>query len=190
MPKSKTNAEPTKRQPGWLNKSELATSLGISVQALNKWGLQPIARIGRESFFTVETVVDNRVQHAVSKLEKNNNQPAPASLEAIADPVERLKAERMQEEIIQLRLRNSVLEGRSLPAWAVTEVLTRILSVAVAVFDTLPLDIKRRHPDLDTRIINMVEDRIAKIRNESSAVSRQLQEILDDVISEAEDRIR
>lgn len=186
---ARKQAEPTKRQPGWLNKSELAASLGISVQALNRWGLQPVARIGRESFFTAAEVVDNRVQNALNKEAKYNNTPPAGNLDAIGDPVEKLKAERMQEEITKLRLQNSVLEGRSLPSWAVTEVITRILSVAVTVFDTMPLDIKRRHPELDVRIIRMIEERIAKIRNEAATVPTQLQDILEDVVSEAEERI-
>jgi hypothetical protein len=37
------------QQPGWLNKSRMAASLGISVQAFDKWGVQPVERIGRES---------------------------------------------------------------------------------------------------------------------------------------------
>nr|BDD45216.1 hypothetical protein 22 [Saccharospirillaceae bacterium] len=187
---AKTKTEPTSRQPGWLNQSELASSLGISVQALKRWGLQPIAKIGRESFYTAAQAVDNRVEHALNKQGKHLNQSPAQDLSSVSDPVERLKAERMQEEITKLRLQNSVLEGRSLPAWVVTEVVTRVLSVAVSVFETMPLDIKRRHPDLDVRIIRMIEERIAKIRNEAASVPEQFEDILDDVVSEAEERIR
>lgn len=42
---------------GWVNKKTMAASLGISVQAFGKWGVLPVARVGRESFFTVEDVV-------------------------------------------------------------------------------------------------------------------------------------
>nr|BDD48062.1 hypothetical protein 16 [Pseudomonadaceae bacterium] len=197
MTKSKapTKAQPTTRQPGWLNKKEMAASLGISPQAFDSWGVEPVTKIGRENLYTVKDVVDNRVRKTQEKHHKemggyNNPDDQGDGLPMILDPVERLKAERLKEEIVQLRLRNSVLEGRSLPSWAVTEVISRILSVAVGVFDTLPLEIKRRHPALDVRVIRMFEERIAKVRNEAATVPEQLQEILDDVIAEAEDRIR
>lgn len=57
----------TTKQPGWLNKSEMAKSLGISPQAFEKWGVEPVARIGREAFYRVQDVVQNRVDHAARK---------------------------------------------------------------------------------------------------------------------------
>lgn len=58
------------RQPHWLNKSRMATSLGISTQAFDKWGVEPVARIGREAFYDVRSVLENRLDFA----ERNTNQ--------------------------------------------------------------------------------------------------------------------
>lgn len=191
MTTSKVKVEPATPQPGWINQKDMAISCGVSVRTLRNWDLEPVAKIGRDTFYTVGDVIENRLAaHQQKQGKYGKSDDAEFGLESIIDPVERLKAERMQEEIIQLRLRNAVLEGRSLPAWAVTEVLSRILSVAVGVFETLPLDIKRRYPDLDSSIITMLEERIAKTRNEAATVAQQLQDILDDVISEAEERVR
>lgn len=55
------------RQPYWLNKKRMAESLGISVQAFDKWGVEPVQKIGRESFYDVRSVVDNRLQHQSGK---------------------------------------------------------------------------------------------------------------------------
>ncbi len=55
-----------------LNKSDMASSLGISVQAFDKWGVQPVEKRGREVFFDVRSVVDNRIEHQSRKL-----QPSP-----------------------------------------------------------------------------------------------------------------
>ena len=190
----KKTVKPIERQPGWLNQTEMAASCGISVVAFGKWGVQPVARIGRQAFYRVEDVIENRVAKLNNQLARSTNQPGAADgqrdLTAIVDPMEKLKAEKLEQEIISFRLRNSVLEGRSLPSWVVTEVISRVLSGAIKVFETLPLDIKRRHADLDNRVIKMFEDRIARIRNEAATVPEQLNEILDDIISEAEDRIR
>jgi len=55
------------KQRGWLNKSEMAASLGISVQAFDKWGVKPVERIGREAFYTAQSVVENRLIAAERK---------------------------------------------------------------------------------------------------------------------------
>ncbi|HCF2652056.1 TPA: DNA-packaging protein, partial [Pseudomonas aeruginosa] len=65
----------TTKQRGWLNKSEMAASLGISPQAFYKWGVQPIERIGREAFYTVADVVENRIQHAARKQQPEGELP-------------------------------------------------------------------------------------------------------------------
>jgi len=194
MVMKKTKAQPQTPQPGWLNQTEMSASLGISTVAFGKWGVEPVARIGRQAFYRVEDVLDNRMAKANNLAARSANKggtgDSQTDLTGIADPMEKLKAEKLQQEIISFRLRNSVLEGRSLPSWVVTEVISRVLSSAIKTFETLPLEIKRRHADLDNRVIKMFEDRIARIRNEAATVPEQLNEILDDIISEAEDRIR
>lgn len=37
-----------------LNKSDMASSIGISVQAFDKWGVPPVERRGREVFMTLK----------------------------------------------------------------------------------------------------------------------------------------
>lgn len=37
-----------------LNKSDMASSIGISVQAFDKWGVPPVERRGREVFYDVK----------------------------------------------------------------------------------------------------------------------------------------
>ena len=138
MVMKKKTVKPIERQPGWLNQTEMAASCGISVVAFGKWGVQPVARIGRQAFYRVEDVIENRVAKLNNQLARSTNQPGAAvgqtDLSAIVDPMEKLKAEKLEQEIISFRLRNSVLEGRSLPSWVVTEVISRVLSGAIKVF--------------------------------------------------------
>ena len=60
----------TKKKPGWLNKSEMSASLGISPQAFDKLGVIPIARVGREAFYRVQDVVKNRLENAQNHARK------------------------------------------------------------------------------------------------------------------------
>lgn len=63
------------RQPHWLNKSRMATSLGISTQAFDKWGVEPVARIGREAFYDVRSVLENRLDFAERKHQPDGDVP-------------------------------------------------------------------------------------------------------------------
>jgi len=53
-----------------LNKKNMAESLGISTQAFDKWGVKPHKKVGRQTFFRVQDVVENRIEN---ELKKNNN---------------------------------------------------------------------------------------------------------------------
>gem|GEM_PF-7000363 len=50
------------RQPHWLNKTDMAKSLGLSQSAFAKRAVEPVAKIGRETFFTVRSVIANRIR--------------------------------------------------------------------------------------------------------------------------------
>lgn len=63
------------RQPHWLNKSRMAASLGISTQAFDKWGVEPVARIGREAFYDVRSVLENRLALAERKHQPEGDFP-------------------------------------------------------------------------------------------------------------------
>lgn len=184
----------TKKQPGWLNKKEMAASIGISVQAFDKWNVDPIAKIGRETFYIVEDVIDFCVERERKK--------APTGLgksfdEMMSDPnlgylerAELMKVEKIALENQRMKLQNAVLEGRSLPAEGVTLVLSRILSRAGEIFDGMPLKIKRKHPNLDKRVIQLIKGEVVKAQNEVGRLDSYVDEIIDDVVTEAEERIR
>lgn len=183
-----------KKQPGWLNKKDMAASIGISVQAFDKWNVDPVAKIGRETFYTVDDVIE----FAIAREQKK----APTGLgktfdEMMADPnldymqrAELMKIEKVALENQRMKLQNAVLEGRSLPAHGVTLVLARILSRAGEIFDGMPLKIKRKHPNLDKRVIQMIKGEVVKAQNEVARLDGYIDEIIDDVVAEAEERIR
>ena len=104
------------KQPHWLNKSEMAASLGISVQAFDRWGVKPVARIGREAFFDARSVLDNRIAQAARK-----HSPAGADGEGI-DPLvdEKLKQEklRLTAELADTQeLKNAVMTSSIWRGW-------------------------------------------------------------------------
>lgn len=195
MPKRATKKATVHRH--WLNKKDMAKSIGLSVQAFDKWRVEPVAKVGREVFYTVDDVIDFCVERALKKNGGNNNLLGKSFDEAMKDAetnyiqrAELLKVEKIALETQRMKLQNAVLEGRSLPAWAVTEVLTKILSRVGEIFDSLALKIHRKHPNIDKRVIELVKNEVIKAQNEAAHVGDYTDEIIENVIAEAEEKVR
>lgn len=171
-------SEPTK-QRGWLNKGEMAQSLGISVQAFDKWGVSPVARIGREAFFTAQAVLDNRLARAEEKQQ-------PAGMDDLDPLVEaKLAQEKLRLTAAQAdgqELKNEVARRRSVPVDFAMFVLSRIAAEIASGLDSLPLTLKRRHPDLEVRHIESVQRELAKVRNRAAQLDDRLPELLDEYL--------
>lgn len=169
----------TTKQRGWLNKSEMAASLGISVQAFDKWGVKPVERIGREAFFTAEAVLENRLQREAEKHQ-------PAGLDELDPFAEaKLTQERLRLTAAQAEgqeLKNEVTRRKSVPVEFALFVLSRIAAEIASGLDTLPLTLKRRHPDLEVRHIESVQREIAKVRNRAALLDERLPELLDEYL--------
>ena len=84
------------RQPFWLNKKSMADSLGISTQAFDKWGVEAVAKIGRESFYDVRSVLDNRLKHQGVKHQPGSDEVDP--LIGYKIDVERLRLTKEQAD--------------------------------------------------------------------------------------------
>ncbi len=176
-------SEPTK-QRGWLNKSEMSASLGISVQAFDKWRVEPVARIGREAFFTAHAVVENRLC-----LHSEKHQPADpdAELDPLAEA--RLVQERLRLTSAQAEgqeLKNEVTKRKSVPTGFATFVLSRVAAEISSILDTLPLTLKRRHPDLEVRHIESVQRELAKARNRAATLDERLPGLMDEYLESAD----
>lgn len=166
------------RKPYWLNKKSMAESLGISVQAFEKWGVEPVARIGRESFYDARSVLDNRLQHQSGK-----QQLASDDIDPLAE--KKLLQERLllttAQRVAQER-KNQVDERELVPVGFMTFALSRLASLIGSTLDTVPKNLKREHPDIPIRHLEAVEREIAVTRNEASALADAVPEILSDYI--------
>lgn len=171
----------TTKQRGWLNKSDMASSLGISPQAFDKWGVTPIERIGREAFYTVQSVVENRVEHAQRK-----QQPTAEGTEGLDPLIEyKLLEERRgltAAQRIAQEKKNQVLDKQLVPVPFATFALAKIAAQIGSKLDTVGKTVTRRHPEVDPRIIESVEREIALARNIAASFGEQLPELLDEYV--------
>ena len=172
----------TTKQPGWLNKSEMAKSLGISPQAFDKWGVEPVARVGREAFYRVQDVVQNRVEHAARK-----QQPAGSELEGL-DPLAEAKLTQQKLRLTTAQAyaqeqKNQVNDKILVPVPFATYALAKIAAQIGSKLETVGKTVSRRHPEIDPRILETLEREIAMARNITAQFGVDLPGILDEYLA-------
>ena len=175
-----TKSDP-KKQRGWLNKSEMAASLGISVQAFDKWRVEPVERIGREAFYTTRAVIDNRLSHAERSRQPDDDEDGGTDA--------RLQQERLRLTAAQAEgqeLKNEVTKRNLVPVEFATFALSKLAAEVASILDTLPLTIKRKHPDLEPRQMDTLQRELAKARNTAATLDDRLDTLLDDYLAAAD----
>lgn len=177
-------------EPHLLNKSNMAKSCEVSVQAFDKWGVSPDTKRGRSVFFSVKSVLENRLQNERDKLSGKTSKKINPKAQLDQLDEDGLRAMKLQEEIRALKLKNDILEACSMPVEIVTSVLASIVSEQVAILETLPLNIKRQNNDLPSHVIEQIQKETAKVCNIAATLGERLDDTIADLISAAEDKIK
>lgn len=171
------------RKPHWLNKKSMAAALEISVQAFDKWGVEPVARIGNQAFYDIRSVLDNRLKNQSGK-----QQPGDAEKDPLIEyktSVERLRLTKEQADAQAMR--NEVKRRNLVPVEFVTFALGRVTSLIGSTLDTVHTKVKRKHPDIEPRHLEAVQREVAVTRNEAAKLNERLPEILNEFISAMDD---
>lgn len=171
------------RQPFWLNKKSMADSLGISVQAFDKWGVESVAKIGRESFYDVRSVLDNRLQHQTGK-----HQPGAEEVDPLIGykiDCERLRLTREQADS-QAR-KNKIGDKELVPVGFMIFALSSLSAQLASTLNTIPKSVKRKHPDIAVRHLDAVETEIAVTRNAAVGLADRIPELLDEYIASVDE---
>ena len=179
-----------KKELGLVNKSTLVASLGISSQAFDKWGVEAREKRGRENFYAIADVVQNRIENTllnqsksgVKKPSKNNQ------IEQLDEDL--LRVEKLSQEVRALKLKNDILEARSVPVDIATEVLVGIISEQVAILETIPLLVKRHNPEMPSHAIDQIQRDISKVSNIASTLGDKLHDVITNLVSVAEGKVK
>ncbi|PAV25198.1 DNA packaging protein Nu1 [Tamilnaduibacter salinus] len=153
-----------KPEKHWLNQQQMARSLGITVSAFARWEVTPVARIGKQVFYDVQSVLDNRLSNMSETVGTGN----------IED--ERLRLTRAQAEGQEIK--NELARGRTVPIEIITQVLSRVAGGASGILDSLPLNIKRRFPELDNQMVEAIKRECVKSQNEIARIDEVLEDSL------------
>ncbi|WP_303289561.1 terminase small subunit [Marinobacter sp. SS5-14b] len=160
----------TKPKDHWLNQRQMAASLGITVGSFAAWQVEPVARIGKQAFYDMRSVLDNRLNHA-------EQGPSSGDMEA-----ERLRLTKAQAEGQEIK--NELAKGRTVPIELITLTLSTVAGAASGILDSLPLTIKRKYPELDNALIESIKRQCVKAQNEiartDEIVYDRLQEFIGD----------
>ena len=165
---------------GWLNKTGMAASLGISVQAFDKWRVEPVGRVGRSVYFTAYDVMQNRKQNEASKQQpKHEEEDLSEGLE-----FERYRLTKAQAD--NMEIKNEIAKGQTAPIEIIQLVLSRISGEAAAELDSIPLNLKRKHPDISNQLIEDVKRHCVKAQNAIAECGEVLDGVLDDYLSDSD----
>ncbi|MGX9996665.1 terminase small subunit [Vibrio sp. JZG120] len=171
-------------EPHWLKKSDMAASLGISFQAFDKWGVKPVAKVGRSVYYTVADVVHNRVSHEIEKyqpkiLETNSDDFDGKSIE-----YERLRLTKAQadgQELKNAKERREVIEAEFN-----IFCLSKVSAEVASILDTVPLSFKRRFPELEAKHIEHLRRDLVKAQNIAADLDCRIPEYLDEYLASSD----
>lgn len=169
------------QQPGWLNKSRMAASLGISVQAFDKWKVEPVQRIGREAFYDAKSVLANRLQHQVAKdqpVDDDGNPLDPLIEYKQAQQKLRLTTEQADGQA----MRNQVKAKKLVPVDFAVFALGKLSAMLGSTLDTVHAKVKRKCPDIEVRHLEAVQREVAIARNDAVKLADKLPELLDEFV--------
>ena len=97
---------------------------------------------------------------------------------------ERLRLTAAQAEGQELK--NDIARRRSVPTEFATFVMSKIAAEIASILDTLPLTLKRRHPDLEVRHIESIQRELAKARNRAAELDERLPGLLNEYLDTAD----
>lgn len=137
-----------------LKKKDMAESIGISVQAFDKWGVEPVFREGRSAFFCVKDVLDNRLSNQHSKRQPESD------LDIVK---ERARLTYHQANIAELD--EDVKRGELIPAETVDQVWSDMLASFRAKILAIPT--KTAHQFVALTDLSEIQDVIKEHLNEA-----------------------
>lgn len=148
----------------WLNKNQAAKSIGISARAFSDWNVKPVARIGREVFYTFRDILDNRLAHQAENLSQAYSDPDASELDR-----ERVRLTRAQAD--NMEIKNEIARGEVAPIELLTHAIGNGATQIAAILGSAPLNIKRQIPRLTASEIETIKREIVKAQNAAAHIT-------------------
>ncbi|MCY1698649.1 terminase small subunit [Lelliottia sp. SL45] len=160
-----------------LNKRDMAASIGISVQAFDKWGVEPVERRGREVFYDVRVVLEH------DRKKRMQQMPDEEDGEDLEKKLLLARISLTEEQASAQHLKNLKEEKLVVDTAFCTFALSRLANDIASVLDTIPLSMQRRFIEMDEIQLNYLKALIAKAMNAAVMTSEKIPEALDEYLS-------
>lgn len=170
--------KPVRPEKHWLNRKSMAKSLGITGQGFDQWKVKPIAKIGREKFYTAGDVLANRLAHHLGKMQAKFEAVEYEEGESLSPVKEKAMLDR--EKRIGQELLNDKMKGDVFPVVAAEFVFSKMGAEIAAILESLPAKIKRLMPKMTATQINVVKKEIAKARNSAVDINDKFDDFLEE----------
>ena len=165
---------PKRPQAGWMTKQDMVASCGITPTAFDKWGVEPVAKIGRHVYYRVADVLANRLAKQMMRIASESPRPDPSAASAVEAEYEKMLLTR--EQRIGQELKNAQTRRELAPVQVIEWTLSRVGSQISAHLEAIPQKLKKLHPSLPARAIEDVKREVVKAQNMAARVSVDLDE--------------
>ncbi|EGO4198396.1 terminase small subunit [Escherichia coli] len=160
-----------------MNKKTMAQSCRVSATAFDKWGVTPVERKGREAFYDVASVIDNRVSNAIDQV--TNDKGDIDDDELLRVRIRLLTAQAEAQELKNERERGDVIDTEFC-----MYALSKLASQISSIMDSLPLTMQRNFPQMPPAMLHGLKREVVKACNASARVADNLPQILADYLKE------
>lgn len=132
------------------------------MQAFEKWGVEPVAKIGRETFYRANDVLQNRLDRQAEKYEKE--QPTEKS----DIDFFKARARLIKEQADAQELKNQIMREEVAPVTTLRDALARVCEQVNSILEAIPLKVKNRVPALKAKDVEIIKREIVKAQNAAS----------------------
>lgn len=159
-----------------LNKRDMAASIGISVQAFDKWGVEPVERRGREVFYDVRVVLEHE------RNKRQQQSPDEGDDEDLDKKLLLAKIALTEEQAAAQRLKNLKDEKLVVDTAFCTFALSRLANDIASILDGIPLAMQRRFSDMEKSQLDYLKTQVAKTMNLAVRTCEKIPDMLDEYI--------
>ncbi|EFB9935140.1 terminase small subunit [Escherichia coli] len=160
-----------------MNKKNMAQSCRVSATAFDKWGVTPVERKGREAFYDVASVIDNRVSNAINQITNDKGEIDDDQLLRVR--IRLLTAQAQAQELKNDRDRGDVIDTEFC-----MYALSKLASQISSIMDSLPLTMQRSFPQMTPAMLDGLKKEVVRACNACTKLDENIPRMLSDYLME------
>lgn len=159
---------------------EIADATDLSVRQ--------VQRLIADGLFDQHLTVAENVIRYIRQLRKSSSVSSPDEPETELIPgtldYEKLRLTKAQAD--NMEIKNQISRGEVAPIELIEKVITSSSAEASGILDSLPLMVKRKHPELSSQIIESIKRQVVKAQNAIARSDSAIEPVLQEYISSLE----